>query len=109
MIKKHAFPDDQNRVFFNNLFTPPRLEPITPSVLTSKYSPLGPQCPKCGANTELAVVPCPDPPEEIAPGVYKVCAAVHYGWHCHCCGISYREVGAKAEGRDRRDRGGTDE
>lgn len=52
----------------------------------------GPQCPKCGALTVVSVIPCPDPPKEISPGVYRVCAAIHMGWRCESCGTCYREV-----------------
>lgn len=63
-----------------------------PSRLTEakKY---GPQCPACGALTILSVVPCPDGPKEEAPGVFRVCAAIHIGWRCESCGACYVEEG----------------
>jgi hypothetical protein len=45
----------------------------------------GPMCPHCGALTEQSVIPCPDGPREIAPGVWAACAVLHIGWACRCC------------------------
>lgn len=45
----------------------------------------GPQCPHCGARTERSIIPCPDGPKEIAPGVWQQCCVIHHGWACRCC------------------------
>lgn len=71
------------------------LKRVTKGPLGKSGIPNGPQCPNCGALTIRSLIPCPDPTKEIAPGVYSMCAALHLGWRCECCGTSYEEVADK--------------
>lgn len=59
----------------------------------------GPPCANCGAPTLPAIVPCPDPPQEIEPGVFKVCTLNHLGWMCICCDTEYVEDNPRQDGR----------
>lgn len=72
--------------------TPPKLKRVDQQTALPKTDKkYGPQCPNCGALTTLSIVPCPDGPKEISPGVFQVCAAVHLGWRCESCSACYVE------------------
>ena len=62
-----------------------KLVEVTEKTIPAASIKDGPMCPHCGALTEQSIIPCPDGPKEISPGVWQVCAVVHIGWACRCC------------------------